>query len=160
MALLFISMIFVSNSSVAINYTDDKEEVTPMEVIELKDGITVEQYEMFDKYSKIYGANFDDLIMVAKCESRYKHENLYGDKGTSYGIFQYQAPTFKRYSSLMGEELNYKSEEDQIKLTAFIFAKHPEERKAWTTWVAYTKGGSYTFYSGLTNKKHTAFCNR
>ena len=77
-----------------------------------------------------------ELLKVAICESKLNPNAIHyndGGKGKhSVGIFQYQENTFKNFSKLMGEKLDYYSYNDQIKLTSWIFANHPELKKHWT----------------------------
>lgn len=86
-------------------------------------------------HAKAQGVNEEQMLKVSFCESSYK-QNAVGDGGKALGVFQYHKPTFDRYASWMGEKLDYTSAEDQIKLTAWIWKNHPEEKRAWT---CYTK---------------------
>ncbi len=91
------------------------------------------------EYISLYASNKaieKELLLVAKCESNFKptatHHND-GKKGsTSYGIYQYKIGTFEYFSKLMGENLDYYSYHDQIKLTAWIFANRPDLKKHWS----------------------------
>lgn len=83
-------------------------------------------------YANLNGIKSDTLLRVAKCESGYRNDGIYGDSGKAYGVYQYHYPTFQKFSKLMGEELNYKSANDQIKLTAYIFAHYPKLASHWT----------------------------
>ena len=96
--------------------------------------ISVSEYsvqEMITHYAKLYGANEKELMVVAKCESGFK-PNAIGDGGKARNIYQYHKPTFDRFSKLLGEDLDYNSALDQIKLTSFIFAEYPQYKKHWT----------------------------
>jgi len=91
------------------------------------------------EYISLYAPNKaieKELLKVASCESNFKPNAIHyhdGGKGKhSFGIFQYQESTFLAFSKLFGEELDYYSYHDQIKLTAWIFAKHPELKDRWT----------------------------
>lgn len=83
------------------------------------------------KYSQEYHAPEKELLLVSKCESNF-NPNAIGDGNKAKNIFQYHEPTFNRYEKLLGEDLDYNSYHDQAKLTAFIFANYPKEKKAWT----------------------------
>lgn len=89
--------------------------------------------ELIVHFADMYGANEDELLVVAFCESGYKPHAV-GDGGRARNIFQFHKPTFDRYARLMGEELSYDSAHDQAKLAAWIFKHYPKERRAWTCW--------------------------
>jgi hypothetical protein len=82
-------------------------------------------------HAKEQGVNESKLLALSFCESSFTY-NAVGDGGRAYGAFQYHRPTFDRYARLMGETLDYKSTEDQARLTAWIMKNHPEEMRAWT----------------------------
>lgn len=92
--------------------------------------------EYISLYARQYGAVESELLKVASCESKFKidaiHWNDGGKSKHSFGIFQYQKSTFDRFDDLIGEDLDYYSYHDQIKLTAFVFAKYPELKSHWT----------------------------
>jgi len=89
--------------------------------------------ELLTYYSNLYGAPEADLRLVGVCESGLRQVTNPNDGGSpSIGIFQYKVGTWSRYSKLLGEELDINSIHDQIKLTSFIFAEYPQERRAWT----------------------------
>jgi len=88
---------------------------------------------MITYFAEEYGADEEELHVVAFCESGYKPHAV-GDGGRARNIFQYHKPTFQRYAKLMGETLNYDSAYDQAKLTAWIFKNYPQEKDAWTCW--------------------------
>lgn len=90
---------------------------------------------LIEHFADVYGANTNELLTVAFCESGYKPHAV-GDGGRAVGVFQYHKPTFISYSKKLGEELNYHSTYDQAKLTAFIWTNYPKEKRAWT---CYTK---------------------
>lgn len=89
--------------------------------------------EYISLYAYQYGAAEKELMTVAQCESNF-NPKVYGDGGSSHGLFQYQKPTFVRMSKLLGQELDYHSYHDQAKLTAYIFANHPKMKREWTCW--------------------------
>ena len=94
--------------------------------------------EYIVKYAEVYKAPEKELIMVSKCESNF-NPNAIGDGGKAKNIFQYHEPTFNRYEKLLGEELDYNSYHDQARLTAFIFANYPKEKKAWSCFTRINK---------------------
>lgn len=91
--------------------------------------------EMISYFAEYYKADEKELSKVAKCESSFNQKAV-GDGGRAYGIFQYHKPTFDRFSKLLGEDLDYYSAHDQLKLTAFVFAEYPQYKKHWS---CYTK---------------------
>lgn len=89
--------------------------------------------ELVSYYSAFYGASEVELFNVGTCESNLRQVTNPNDGGSpSIGIFQYKVGTFARYSKMLGEELDINSIHDQIKLTSYIFAEHPKEKRAWT----------------------------
>lgn len=95
---------------------------------EVKD-LTVK--EMIEYYADYYGASEKELSTTFKCESNFNQKAI-GDGGKAVGIAQYHKPTFDRFSKLIGENLDYYSVHDQIKLTSYIFAEYPQYRTHWT----------------------------
>lgn len=66
------------------------------------------------------GIDSDILISMAECESSVRHNGVYGDNGKSYGIMQFQRPTFDLFKGISGiDGLEYENEKDQIVLTAW-----------------------------------------
>ena len=70
------------------------------------------------------------MIKLAQCESGLDPEafNPKDPQGGAYGLFQYLRPTFEKFKKEANmPELEYKSWQDQIKLTAWAFAnkKYP-----------------------------------
>lgn len=108
-----------------------------------------------DYYSLMYGVDKNLSSKVIQCESHY-NINAVGDEGRSRGIAQFQEPSFNRLSRLMGEELDYNSSHDQIKLMVWSIANgHGME---WTAYRAIKNGGTYSFYSKQLQKHFTVVC--
>lgn len=105
----------------------------PLETTELEIPVTPKQ--MISLYAQKYGASETELMRVAKCESNFNPKAIHyndGGKGKhSFGIYQYQESTFRNFSKLAGEEYDYYSYLDQIKLTAQIFAEYPSLKNHW-----------------------------
>jgi len=94
----------------------------------------IEIPQMIECFANLYGASKEELTIIAKKESNLKpNPKGHNDGGNAYGVYQYHKPTFIRFSKMMGEELDYYSYYDQIKLTAWIFANKPELKSHWTT---------------------------
>lgn len=87
------------------------------------------------EYANQYGVSSKVLYNVIQCESGW-NETAKGDgtKGVylAFGLAQFHEPTFKRYAKEMGEELDYKNPQHQIKVMAFAFSKGYQS--AWTCW--------------------------
>ena len=107
--------------------------------------------ELIEHYAILNDQDPKLLLKVADCESKYE-KDLVGDSGHAFSVFQFHRPTFERWSKEYGEELNYESYHDHIELAAWAFAQGENYRKAWTTYVAIKKGGTYSFYSKLLKK--------
>lgn len=84
-------------------------------------------------YTALYGANEDQLRKTIKGESTFRCD-VYGDNGKAYGIAQFHKPTFERWSKELGEELDYYSCHDQIKLMSWAFSKGDKYKRHWTAW--------------------------
>lgn len=95
------------------------------EPIEIPRVLTVE--ETIHKYSQIYNIDENMFLSVAKCESKLNPNAInYNDGGIgkhSVGVLQYQESTFYYWASVLGEQLDYYSYNDQIKLGAYMFSK-------------------------------------
>lgn len=113
--------------------------------------------ELIEHYAQIYEQDPVLLKKVAECESKYE-KDLSGDGGYAYSVFQFHKDTFDRWSKEFGAPLDYESYHDHIKLAVWSFAQGEEYRRAWTTYVAITKGGEYSFYSKLLKKNFTVVC--
>lgn len=69
---------------------------------------------------------------------------------------QYHKQSFENHAKLYGEELDYYSTYDQIKLGTWAIANG--RGNEWTAYRAIKNGGTYSFYSKLLNKHFTAKC--
>jgi len=113
--------------------------------------------ELIEHYSAIYGQDPALMKKVAECESKYNIKAL-GDSGRAFSVFQFHKGTFNNWSKEKGEKLDYKSYHDHIKLAVWAFSKGESYRGHWTSYVAITKGGKYSFYSKLLKKHFTVHC--
>lgn len=107
-------------------------------------------------FSNLNGGDAEVALKVMECESGGNH-SAKGDGGRSNGIFQFQKSTFLRMEKMLGEDLNYDSKYDQIKLASFALSK-PELAREWTAFVAIEKGGKYAFWSRQLNKHFVVYC--
>jgi len=67
-----------------------------------------------------YGLKRDLLYDLAFCESSLKHKGIWGDYGTSYGLFQWKLRSWADYNERYELELNILNLEDQINLTGMV----------------------------------------
>ena len=116
--------------------------------------LTPEQQVIY--FSDLYGGDYKVALKVMECESGGNHKTS-GDGGRSNGIFQFQKSTFLRMEKEFGEDLNYSSQYDQIKLASYALSKE-ELAKEWTTWVSIQNGGKYSFWSSQNNRYYTVYC--
>lgn len=83
--------------------------------------------ELIDYFAKKYNIDKTMFLKVAKCESKLNPKAIHyndGGKGKhSVGIFQFQEKTFLTWEKKLGEDLNYGSAFDQIKLASFMWSK-------------------------------------
>lgn len=82
-------------------------------------------------YAELHNTSYTEISKVAYCESSH-NPKAKGDGGRAFGVMQYHRPTFERFSRLKGEQLDYYSYTDQIKLTAWIWANYPQYKSHWT----------------------------
>lgn len=82
------------------------------------------------KYATVYATPAQPLLDVAKCESGYRQEaiGLAGEQG----IFQYKKQTWQGFETLIAQDMDINSVDDQAKMTAFIFANYPGYRSHWS----------------------------
>src|SRR3990167_512271 len=113
---------------------------------------TQNQVEFF---SQLNGVDPKLISKVIECESQWK-ENAVGDGNRAYGLFQYHKASFKNHAKLYGEELDYYSSFDQIKLGTWAIANGMG--REWTSFRAIKNGGTYSFYSKLLQKNFVAKC--
>lgn len=92
---------------------------------------TLSVQETISYYAEQYNVSESELLKVAKCESSYR-SHIYGDGTRAFGPFQYHKPTFIAFSKLKGEQLDYYSYNDQVKLTAWIWKHYPQYKSHWT----------------------------
>jgi len=107
-------------------------------------------------FSNLYGGNPDIALKVMDCESSGSH-SAKGDGGRSNGIFQFQKSSFERMEKDFGEDLNYTSQYDQIKLASYALASKKYQNE-WTSFRAIMNGGKYSFYSSQMKRHYTIYC--
>lgn len=147
-----VSLLLFSTKAIAEAPTQKFEELTPKEYIV--------------KYAKQFQTDPNLLLKIANCESQFiplAEGDFKNGKYLAIGLYQYHEDMWngsvKLYKAeVFDENLDRYSPHDQAKITAFIFAKHPELRTKWTSYVAYANGGTYTFYSKLLGRKYTVVC--
>jgi D-alanyl-D-alanine dipeptidase len=120
--------------------------------------LTTEQ--MIDRAAKQFNQDPKLISKISYCESQHKIKSH--DGGRAVNMTGIHDTTFKlwlpRYEKDTGETLNMKSTYDQFKMMSWAFSKGESYRDDWTTYVAYLKGGEYTFYSRLLEGTFTAKC--
>lgn len=107
-------------------------------------------------FSNLYQVDVSLVRKVIECESGFSNK-VVGDSGLSRGIFQFQSSTFNRMEKILGEDLNYESQYDQLKLGIYAMSK-PELAKEWSTVRAINNGGVYSFYSRQLKGYYTVKC--
>lgn len=125
------------------------------EQVVIPEPIHLTQSEVIQKYSNIYAVSAETLTKVMMCESNLDNSKI-GDNGLAIGIAQFHQPTFDNFSKQLGEDLDIKNEEHQIKLMAYAFSKG--DANHWTAYRALKNGGTYTFYSKKLGKWFTVIC--
>lgn len=105
----------------------------PTHDIPPKTCISEDVREMATCYSEVYGAKIDEVNLVLNDESHFKClPKGHNDGGKAFGPAQFHEETFYRHANLMGEELDYHSCSDQVKLFTWVFANRTKEKCEWT----------------------------
>lgn len=112
--------------------------------------------EQIDHYAALYGVEGSLIKKIVQCESNYKTTAI-GDGGRARGLFQYHQGSFERHEKLFGEDLDYYSSHDQIKLGTWAIAQG--YGREWSSFRAIKNGGTYSFYSKLLKKHYTVKCS-
>lgn len=103
--------------------------------IALKDKTIQEQVEY---WAKFYDIDKERMLKVIKCESGFNPNAIHyndGGKGKhSVGLMQFQKSTFDLWEKKLGEDLDYYSYYDQIKLASFMWSKNQMNQ-----WTCYAK---------------------
>lgn len=89
------------------------------------------------KAAIFYGAPITEMLNTGHCETG--HDDDFTDqsaigKAGEIGAFQYFQSTWNIMSHAMGQTLDIHSFDDQVKLTAWVFANHPKWKTQWSTW--------------------------
>lgn len=114
-------------------------------------------YEVLvENFTILYGGDVLLNKAIIECESQW-NETALGDSGRSYGLFQFQKASFERMSKAFGEELNYYSSYDQLKLG--VWAVNNGYANEWTSYRAIMNGGKYSFYSKQLKQHFTVYCS-
>lgn len=106
-------------------------------------------------FSDLYNVDYKLIDKIIECESKYNND-VCSDGGRSCGVAQFQKPTFNELSKKMGEDLDYYSEYDQVKLLAWSVSNGYGKR--WTAYRAIQNDGVYSFYSKQLKQHFTAYC--
>lgn len=116
--------------------------------------------DMIDEIAPKFGQEPKLISKISYCESM--HRVVVHDGGYGKGVTGIHRKTFEGwlplYQKEMHETLNYDSTYDQVKMMAWAFSKGDSYRNQWSTYVAYKKGGVYSFYSKLLKGHYTVYC--
>lgn len=123
--------------------------------------ITLTVQEIIEKTSLQFNQDPKLISKISYCESGHKVRSHDGGRGINMtGIHD---TTFMdwlpEYEKDTGETLVLDSTYDSFKMMSWAFSKSEKHRRAWTTYVAYKNGGTYTFYSRLLKGTYTVKCS-
>ena len=104
----------------------------PAEVVETKPNFSTPTGTLI-YFADKYGANKDELLKVAKCESGLRFY-AQGDNGLATGTMQFHKQTFETFAKEMGEKLDYNDPIHNIQVGAWAFAQGSEYKKHWSCW--------------------------
>lgn len=137
---------------------------TPKASGKVEEEVKVEQpktvIEIIGEIAPRFGQDPKLIEKITWCESHHEVKSHDGGRGTNVtGIHD---KTFDGwlplYEKEQGETLDKASTYDQIKMMAWAFSKGDGYRNQWTSYVAYTNGGIYSFYSKLLKAHFTVKC--
>lgn len=120
--LLMPYRILIADDALSVRYPLEK-------LIQPLERATMPLQAFIDEFSDQYGVSSSDLYRVLYCESRLD-EKAVGDGGLARNVAQFHRQTFEGWAKELGEELNYDSAHDQIKLMAYAFSKG--RQSSWT----------------------------
>ena len=80
--------------------------------------------------SQKWNISYTILYDLAICESRLRHNNIWGDNGLAYGIYQWHLSSWVLFNNIFGTELNITSIKDQIEMTARVL----QQPNGWQNW--------------------------
>lgn len=124
--------------------------------LEITPPITKEYVQQqIDHFSELNGVDPKLITRMVECESHGSSKAL-GDGGRAFGILQYHKATFERHAKELGENLDYYSVYDQIKLGTWAIANG--KATEWSSYVAIQQGGTYAFYSKLLKGNYVVVC--
>ncbi|KKQ97138.1 MAG: hypothetical protein UT24_C0052G0009 [Candidatus Woesebacteria bacterium GW2011_GWB1_39_12] len=89
--------------------------------------------DLIKQYSAQYAVSPEEMTRVMMCESSGKADAI-GDNGLAFGLFQFHENTFNLFSKELGEKLDWKNPEHQIKLASWSFANGKQGH-----WTCYKK---------------------
>lgn len=75
------------------------------------------------EYASQYGVSSKVLYEVIQCESGW-NENAVGDHGLALSLAQFHEQTFYMFAKKMGEDLDYRNPQHQIKVMAWAFSNN------------------------------------
>ena len=85
------------------------------------DVLTIDDIKLkIRKSAEKYGVSSWLMIELARCESSLRHDGVWGDTGTSYGLFQWKLKSWYYYNERYNLYLDISNLEDQIELTAKV----------------------------------------
>lgn len=109
--------------------------------------MTVEQ--MINYIAPLFNQSPKLISKITWCESN--HKVLPHDGGAGVGVTGIHKATFDGWNIMFEKEfgfkLNYNSTFDQITMMSYVFKKGDSYRNQWTTYVAYSNGGTTTLFS-------------
>lgn len=115
--------------------------------------------ELIEYIAPQFGQDPKLISKITWCESGHKVQSH--DGGAGVNITGIHDSTFNgwlpKYEKEVGETLNIDSQFDQLKMMSFAF-QDKNKRNEWTTYIAYTNGGEYTFTNKKSGKTFTVKC--
>lgn len=165
LSIAFIGSFFIKNTATYIAPEAQASEVESK--VEVFDILSIDDLSLKDKIT-VYAMTFDvdpellyDVVMI---ESQGNMKAV-GDGGRSFGLAQFQKPTFERYVKMYKKQTGDKTtfdihnEQHHIFIMAFAFSQGESSRNEWTAYRCLNNNGSYSFYSNQLKQRFTVTCD-
>lgn len=152
---ILLSVLFSTINKKKEDHITSTGNMVPQEIVLDFESMTIP--ELINYVAPQYGQDPALLSKIAWCESNHDI-NADHDGGRGKGATGLHRTTFIGWAKEMGQELDYNSRMDQIRVMAWAFSQGESKRDDWTTYRAYMNGGTYTFKQSKTGITYTSRC--
>lgn len=127
------ALIIVPDEFESAKVAKDEEggKLSPSEATALRNEEILAIEGLIRRYSTQYSVSYEEMRRVMLCESSGKIDAV-GDNGLAFGLYQFHENTFNMFAKDLGEKLEWKNPEHQIKLANWSFAHGKQTH--WSCW--------------------------